>query len=433
MLAAAIGGGLRTAVAHTVHGPLGGMAGEMYEQIARIAPNVGLISISMNQRKPDPDLNWIGNCPNALDFDLYPFGPASKKDGGEYLLFLGRMTADKGAHRAVRTAIETGLPLKLAGKKREPLEQQYFDAYVRPHLNDRIEYLGEVSHGEKVELLQHARATLFPINWEEPFGLVMIESMACGTPVVATRRGAVPEVIERGTWRRDRRRLARRAEGARGGGWDSAGDVPRVRRGALQPRADAARLPPGVPDVARAHLTGGRSRRFRRASPSTGAGRATTARTGRRGRTGRRRHPRRLSPPPRSPLVEAVPHARGPAVQLDPEPLQVIVDVGLDAEVDQREPRRAATRDLGDRRVPRLDVDVGRRRDREDVARRLDAHARRVARVQRPVAVEVGRRGGRRGPASGTPPARATSPSAARTFASGTGASSPQSVSKASP
>jgi glycosyltransferase involved in cell wall biosynthesis len=198
MLAAAIGGGGRVPMAHTVHGPLGGMPGEMYEQISRVAPNVGFISISMNQRRPDPDLNWIGNCPNALDFDLYPFGPESKKDGGDYLLFLGRMTADKGAHRAVRTAVETGLPLKLAGKMREPLEQQYFDEYVRPHLNSRIEYLGEVSHGEKVELLQHARATLFPINWEEPFGLVMIESMACGTPVVATRRGAVPEVIEPG-------------------------------------------------------------------------------------------------------------------------------------------------------------------------------------------------------------------------------------------
>src|SRR5262252_9550999 len=108
------------------------------------------------------------------------------------------MAPDKGAHRAVRTAVEAGLPLKLAGKMREPLEVAYFDAYVKPHLSSQIEYLGEVSHGEKVELLQHARATLFPIEWEEPFGLVMIESMACGTPVIATARGAVPEVIEHG-------------------------------------------------------------------------------------------------------------------------------------------------------------------------------------------------------------------------------------------
>src|SRR5438034_6324312 len=109
------------------------------------------------------------------------------------------MNPEKGAHRAVAVAREAGVPLKLAGKKREPAEELYFHEYVEPHLRDgQIEYLGEVSHGEKVELLQHARATLFPIEWEEPFGLVMIESMACGTPVIATRWGAVPEVIEHG-------------------------------------------------------------------------------------------------------------------------------------------------------------------------------------------------------------------------------------------
>jgi glycosyltransferase involved in cell wall biosynthesis len=118
---------------------------------------------------------------------------------GDYLMFLGRMSADKGAHRAVAVATEAGLPLKLAGKCREPAELEYFQEFVEPHLHPgQIEYLGEVTHGEKVELLQDARATLFPIEWEEPFGLVMIESMACGTPVIATRWGAVPEVIEDG-------------------------------------------------------------------------------------------------------------------------------------------------------------------------------------------------------------------------------------------
>jgi glycosyltransferase involved in cell wall biosynthesis len=189
-----LGATVQTPVTHTVHGPMDGEPGEIYEQIGRVAPDVGLISISMNQRKPKPDLNWIANVHNALDFSVYPFKPRR----GEYLLFLGRMSPDKGAHRAVAVAMAAGLPLKLAGKMQEPKERQYFHELVEPHLVDGIEYLGEVTHGEKVELLENARATLFPIEWEEPFGLVMIESMACGTPVIATRMGAVPEVIEHG-------------------------------------------------------------------------------------------------------------------------------------------------------------------------------------------------------------------------------------------
>jgi glycosyltransferase involved in cell wall biosynthesis len=192
--AAAVGTGVSTPVLHTVHGPLDAMGGDVYEQIARVSRRVGLISISLNQRKPKPDLPWAANCPNALDFSLYPVKPHR----GDYLFFLGRMSPDKGCHRAIDVAITAGLPLKIAGKRREPPEIEYFEQYVRPHLSSQIEYLGEVTHGEKVELLQDARATLFPIEWEEPFGLVMIESMACGTPVVATRHGAVPEVIDDG-------------------------------------------------------------------------------------------------------------------------------------------------------------------------------------------------------------------------------------------
>lgn len=192
--AAALGGAVATPVVHTVHGPLDGDAGPIYEQIARVAPNVGLISLSLNQRRPKPDLPWVANCPNALDLGAYPVDPHR----GDYLLFLGRLSEDKGAHRAIEVAKQAELPLKIAGKMREPLEKEYFETHVRPNLGWGIEYLGEVSHEEKIDLLQHARVTLFPIAWEEPFGLVMIESMACGTPVVATRRGAVPEVIDHG-------------------------------------------------------------------------------------------------------------------------------------------------------------------------------------------------------------------------------------------
>jgi glycosyltransferase involved in cell wall biosynthesis len=192
--AAALGAALRTPVVHTVHGPLTGEAGEVYEGLSRVAPNVGLISVSENQRKPAPDLPWVATCHNALDLDAYPV----HHERGEYLLFLGRMSPDKGCHRAVEVAKKAGLPLRIAGKMREPLEREYFEEFVAPHLGEGIEYMGETSHGRKVALLQNARATLFPIDWEEPFGLVMIESMACGTPVIATRRGAAPEVIQHG-------------------------------------------------------------------------------------------------------------------------------------------------------------------------------------------------------------------------------------------
>jgi glycosyltransferase involved in cell wall biosynthesis len=195
MLGVALSALVDKPVVHTVHGPLVGEPGEMYEQLAGVVRNLHLISLSLNQRRPKPGLPWLANCPNALDLSVYPCKPHT----GEYLLFLGRMSPDKGCHRAIAVAMERELPLKIAGKMQEPKERAYFEEFVEPHLGiHRIEYLGEVTHGTKVELLQDARATLFPIDWEEPFGLVMIESMACGTPVIATNHGAVPEVIEDG-------------------------------------------------------------------------------------------------------------------------------------------------------------------------------------------------------------------------------------------
>src|SRR5581483_9189888 len=126
--AAVIGGLVDKPVLHTIHGPLDGEGGVIYEQIARVAPGIGFISVSMNQRKPRPDLPWVANCPNALDFSLYPVVPHR----GDYLLFLGRMSPDKGCHRAIDVAVTAGLPLKIAGKRREPLERQYFEEFVEP-------------------------------------------------------------------------------------------------------------------------------------------------------------------------------------------------------------------------------------------------------------------------------------------------------------
>ena len=175
-------------------GPLGGEPGLLYTSLAKVCPEVGLISLSMNQRKPLPDLNWVANCPNALELDVYPVHPHK----GDYLLFLGRMSFEKGCHRAIEVAKEAQISLLIAGKMQDRAEKEYFEEHVRPNLGWGIEYLGEVDHTKKVDLLQNARVTLFPIEWEEPFGLVMIESMACGTPVIATRWGAVPEVIDDG-------------------------------------------------------------------------------------------------------------------------------------------------------------------------------------------------------------------------------------------
>jgi len=108
------------------------------------------------------------------------------------------MSPDKGAHRAIQAAKAAGVPLKMAAKMHEPAELAYFENEVEPLLSPDFEYLGEVPHHQKLELLAGARALLFPIRWNEPFGMVMIEAMACGTPVIAFREGAAPEVVRDG-------------------------------------------------------------------------------------------------------------------------------------------------------------------------------------------------------------------------------------------
>ena len=125
---------------------------------------------------------------------MRPSSPSATAQG-DYFVFLGRLAPDKGAHRAIAAAEKAGVTLILAGKVREKAEKEYFEQEVAPHLSDKIRFVGEVPHEEKLRLLAGARATLFPIRWNEPFGLVMIESLACGTPVLAYPEGAAPEVI----------------------------------------------------------------------------------------------------------------------------------------------------------------------------------------------------------------------------------------------
>jgi glycosyltransferase involved in cell wall biosynthesis len=179
---------------HTVHGPLTGDPGEVYRKVCEIVPHAGLVSLTMNQRRPLPDLPWVANVHNAIDVSRYRVD----RNPGDSLLFLGRMSPDKGAHRAIRIAKRLGRPLEIAAKCREPGEIAYFDEFVAPHLDDDIRYVGEVDHDEKCELLARAHALVVPIEWEEPFGLVMIEALASGTPFVAMRRGSVPEILRHG-------------------------------------------------------------------------------------------------------------------------------------------------------------------------------------------------------------------------------------------
>ncbi len=179
-------------VVTTIHGPLDGELAEVYR---RIGDQVSLIAISHAQTRSAPDVRIARVIHHGVTASEFPWGDGQ----GDYFLFLGRLAADKGAHRAIAAAEKAGVKLILAGKVREKAEREYFEQQVAPHLSDEIRFVGEVPHEEKLRLLAGARATLFPIRWNEPFGLVMIESLACGTPVLAYPEGAAPEVIVDGT------------------------------------------------------------------------------------------------------------------------------------------------------------------------------------------------------------------------------------------
>jgi glycosyltransferase involved in cell wall biosynthesis len=182
-------------VVTTIHGPFNEELTDLY---TALAPRVPIICISNAQRRAAPDLQIARVIHHGIDPSAFVPGDGEGDDEGEYLLFLGRMSPDKGAHRAIEVARKAGVRLLLAAKMREPWEHRYFEEYVEPFLGDSAVYLGEVPHEHKLELLRGAKALLFPIRWNEPFGMVMIESFASGTPVIAFPEGAAPEVIQDG-------------------------------------------------------------------------------------------------------------------------------------------------------------------------------------------------------------------------------------------
>ena len=153
-----------------------------------------VISISNGQRQPLPRANWQATVYHGLPVEMYRF----REKPGNYLAFLGRVSPEKRVDRAIEIARLVGMPLKIAAKV-DPVDKDYFESVITPLLsNSLVEFMGEIGDAEKDEFLGNAYALLFPIDWPEPFGLVMIEAMACGTPVIAYRGGAVPEVIEQG-------------------------------------------------------------------------------------------------------------------------------------------------------------------------------------------------------------------------------------------
>ena len=183
---------LATPMVHTVHCAFDEFAYGFYEQFAR---EVGYICISEYQRSmAPPGMDWAGLAYNAIAVEQWPYTP--EKD--DYLLAFGRVCEAKGFHHSIETAKRLDRKLIMAGVLQEPY-REYFEEKVAPHIDgDQIVYEGEVSDERKRELFAHAHAFLFPITWPEPFGLVMIEAMACGTPVVAMRQGSVPEVVDEG-------------------------------------------------------------------------------------------------------------------------------------------------------------------------------------------------------------------------------------------
>jgi glycosyltransferase involved in cell wall biosynthesis len=180
---------IKNSTVHTLHG----IFTPDNEKIFNYGKEQPYISISNAQREPRLGLNYVDTIYNGIDVSSYEFYPQPIKP--DYLAFLGRISPEKGAHLAIEIAKKSGWKLKIAGKV-DVVDVEYFEQEIKPHIDgQQIEYLGEANHLQKNAIMGGAYATLFPITWREPFGLVMVESMASGTPVIAMRMGSTEEVI----------------------------------------------------------------------------------------------------------------------------------------------------------------------------------------------------------------------------------------------
>jgi glycosyltransferase involved in cell wall biosynthesis len=167
------------------------------EPFYRTFPEIPLVSISDHQRLPMPPVNWVGTIHHGLPWDLCRFSP--RPAANPYLAFLGRISPEKRPDRAIEIATRAGMRLRIAAKV-DNVDRDYWCSQIAPlvEANPLVEFVGEIGDREKSDFLGGATAVLFPIDWPEPFGLVMIEAMACGTPVIAFTCGAVPEVLDHG-------------------------------------------------------------------------------------------------------------------------------------------------------------------------------------------------------------------------------------------
>lgn len=175
-------------VIYTLHDPIFNWQREVLEMYQ--TQSQFFVSISKNQRVPAPDLPYIDTVYNGIDTNLFEFS----EEHDDFLLAAGRIVPEKGIREAIQAAQATNNRLLIIGPV-YPDSQEYFDQYIKPHLNEKILYLGFVEREQMVRYYQKAKALLMPVQWEEPFGLTMTEAMACGTPVIAFRRGSIPEVI----------------------------------------------------------------------------------------------------------------------------------------------------------------------------------------------------------------------------------------------